>query len=136
MSEPDHILETRRWLKFSCEDLHPARIIIKSQRLPIAMYVGWCNRPLKNPSKAFLSSCKSISIASTIWMLYGILSPMIGPQRQNSPLGCFDGRAVEARYPGEWQEANESDTRFAMNQVNAILDATKTVFAIHGLSLQ
>jgi hypothetical protein len=44
--------------------------------------------------------------------------------------------AVEARYPGDWQEANQSDARFAVNQASEILDAIKTDFAVHGLTVR
>lgn len=42
---------------------------------------------------------------------------------------------MEARYPGNWQEANESDARFAIKQAEEILDTVKTDFAIQGLTM-
>jgi len=40
---------------------------------------------------------------------------------------------VEARYPGDWQEASESDVRFAVQQAEEILDAILTDFMVRGL---
>jgi hypothetical protein len=41
--------------------------------------------------------------------------------------------AVEARYPGDWQEASEADARFAVQQAEKILDAVLTDFAVREL---
>lgn len=51
MSEAEHILETRRWLKYAGEDLHTAQVIINEQTIACRHGVGWRNSPPKNPSK-------------------------------------------------------------------------------------
>lgn len=50
-------------------------------------------------------------------------------------LAILTERAVEARYPGDWQEANESDASFAIKQAEEILDTIKTDFAIQGFTM-
>jgi len=43
--------------------------------------------------------------------------------------------AVEARYPGNWQEANLSDAKFAVKQAGDISDTVLSDFMIHGLKI-
>ena len=41
--------------------------------------------------------------------------------------------AVEARYPGEWPEASEDDSRTAVEQASAVLDSARSDLAAGGL---
>jgi hypothetical protein len=43
--------------------------------------------------------------------------------------------AVEARYPGNWQEANLTDAQFAVKQAGEIFDTVLSDFALHGLKI-
>jgi len=40
--------------------------------------------------------------------------------------------AVEARYPGDWQEVSEADARSAVQQAEEMLDAVLTDFKVRG----
>lgn len=137
MSEPEHILETRRWLKFAREDLHAAQVIIKEPTIAYR-HVCWLAQ------QAAEKSIKSILVFLQIDFhrihdldaLRNLLPDDWIVKERFPDLAALTEWAVEARYPGEWQEANESDARLAVNQANDILDAIQTDFAVHGLTVK
>jgi HEPN domain-containing protein len=137
MSEPEHILETRRWLKFASEDLHAAQVIINEPTIAYR-HVCWLAQ------EAAEKSIKSILVFLQIDFhrihdldaLRNLLPNDWSMKTKFPDLAALTEWAVEARYPGDWQDTNESDAQFAMNQASEIQDAIKTDFAVHGLTVR
>jgi HEPN domain-containing protein len=131
MSGPEHILETERWLKYAGEDLHAAQVIIGE---PTIAYRHACWLAQQAAEKAIKSILIFLQIdfhrIHDLDALRNLIPDGWSVKTEFPDLAVLTEWAVEARYPGDWQEANEADARFAVEQATAILDTIKTDFAL------
>jgi hypothetical protein len=51
MSEAEHVLETRRWLRYAGEDLHTAKVIISEPTIAYRHVCWLAQQSAENPSK-------------------------------------------------------------------------------------
>jgi HEPN domain-containing protein len=96
MSEPDFVIEAKRWLQYAQEDLNAAELI------------------LKHPTIAHRHVC---------WLA-----------QQCADLAELTEWAVESRYPGDWQEANEHDAQLAFKQARDVLESIRVDLKNQGMS--
>lgn len=136
MSEPEYMIDTRRWLKYAQEDLHTAQVIIGDATIAYRHVCWLAQQCAEKAIKAIL-----IYLQIEFHRIHDLdalrnLAPEDWLVRTKFPdLAILTEWAVEARYPGDWQEASESDARFAVQQAADILDAVLTDFAAHGLKI-
>jgi hypothetical protein len=72
-----------------------------------------------------------------IWMRSAISSQPAGKCKEEHPdLAYLTEWAVEARYPGDWPEATESDARSAVEQARAVWISVCADLTRHGFDVQ
>ncbi len=134
MSEAEHILETRRWLKYAREDLHAAQVILGDATVAYR-HVCWLAQQCAE--KALKSVLIYLQIEfhriHDLDALRNLIPDGWSVRTRFPDLAVLTEWAVEARYPGDWAEASESDARFAVRQAQGILEAVLADFAAHGL---
>jgi len=136
MSEPERILETQRWIKYASEDLHAAQIIISEPTIAHRHVCWLAQQSAEKSIKAVLIFLQiDFHRIHDLDALRNLIPDDWSVKARFPDLAILTEWAVEARYPGNWQEANESDARFAIKQAEEILDTVKTDFAIQGLRM-
>ena len=129
-------LEVRRWLRFAEEDLIAARILLREQQAA-PRHVCWlAQQAAEKALKAvfvFLqldfprthSLDRLRNLLPNDWTAKGIYSDLAG-------LTIW---AVEARYPGEWEEATVAEADVALRQAQAIFAAVSDDLRHRGLGI-
>lgn len=134
MSETEYVIETRRWLKYAREDLHTAQVIISE---PTIAYRHVCWLAQQCAEKAIKAILIYLQIEfhriHDLDALRDLIPEGWSVKTRFPDLAILTEWAVEARYPGDWQEASEADARFAVQQAEKILDAVLTDFAVREL---
>jgi HEPN domain-containing protein len=134
MSEAEHILETRRWLKDAGEDLHTAQVIIKE---PTIAYRHVCWLAQQSAEKSIKAVLIFLQIdfhrVHDLDALQNLIPDGWSVKVKFPDLAILTEWAVEARYPGNWPEANLLDAKFAVKQAGDIFDAVLSDFMVHGL---
>lgn len=134
MSTSEAWAEARRWIRFAEEDLQAAQ----------AMLVGTTAAPRHAcwlAQQAAEKALKAVLISHEIdfpWRhdldaLRNLLPEGLKTRDDHPDLAALTEWAVEARYPGEWPEASEDDSRTAVEQASAVLDSARSDLAAGGL---
>ena len=130
------VQEARRWLQFSAEDLEVAQRLLKD-RLSAPRHVCWLSQQAaENALKAALVP-EEIDFPYThdLNVLRNLLPDNWPLPVDHSELADLTEWAVEARYPGEWPEATESDAIRAESQARATRDSVVTEFRRRGINV-
>jgi HEPN domain-containing protein len=137
MSEPDHLLEARRWLRYAREDLEAAEhvpddpsmaprhgCLLAQQAAEKALKAVLIFLQLDYPYRHDLDALRnSIPVGWEIKTGYPYLSDL-------------SGWVVEARYPGDWPDATVADARLAAEQARSVYECVQRDLARHGLPLR
>jgi HEPN domain-containing protein len=121
MSEAERLAEVRRWLRYAHEDLVAAETMIEQPEM-VPRHACWlaqqaAEKALKAvlvflqidfPRRHDLDALRNLMPAG--WQL----------KEELPDLADLTEWAVEARYPGDWPDATESDARFAVQQAWAV----------------
>src|SRR3990172_517118 len=121
MSESEHLAETKRWLRYAQEDLMAAEAMLTGVGFE-SRHVCWL---------AQQSSEKALK-AALVWLqidfpwrhdldaLRILLPDDWQVKHEQLDLATLTEWAMEARYPGDWPEANEADAQRTVEQARAI----------------
>lgn len=137
MSETEQHVETRRWLRYAREDLEAAEALM-AQRTFVPRHVCWlaqqaAEKALKAvlvfleidfPRRHDLDALRNLAPAG--WQV----------KEEHPDLAELTEWAVEARYPGDWSDANEADARSAVEQARAVWESVYADFIRHGFRLE
>ena len=129
MNDPETVDEARRWLRFAKEDLDVAQRLLITDGTP-------------SRHVCFLSQQAAEKALKTALVLEGIdfpyrhdldalrnLLPDSWPvRRTHTDLAQLTEWAVEARYPGDWQEATAADGEQAVSQAQGVYDSIAAEF--------
>jgi HEPN domain-containing protein len=136
MNEAEHILETRRWLKYAGEDLHTAQVIISEPTIACRHVCWLAQQSAEKSIKAILIFLQIDYHRTHDLDALRNLVPDGWPVKAKFPdLAILTEWAVEERYPGNWQEASLSDAQFALKQAGDIFDTVLSDFMIRGLKI-
>lgn len=134
MSEPEHVIEARRWLRYAREDLHTAQVIIGDATIAYR-HVCWLAQQCAE--KALKSVLIYLQIEfhriHDLDALRDLIPGEWSVRTKFPDLAILTEWAVEARYPGNWTEASETDARFAVQQAEQLLDTVLKDFVVRGL---
>jgi HEPN domain-containing protein len=136
MNEPDHLAETRRWLRFAAEDLGFAETAFKEEGNP-PRHICWLAQQAaeKALKGALVFLQKDFSKTHDLDALRNLL-PKGWRARQDCPgLADLTEWALEARYPGDWPEATRDDARAALKQARGVLEAVMDDLGRNGFVL-
>jgi HEPN domain-containing protein len=136
MREAEHILETRRWLKYASEDLHTAQVIIKEPTIAYRHVCWLAQQSAEKSIKAILIFLQiDFHRIHDLDALRNLIPEGWSVKAKFPDIAILTEWAVEARYPGNWQEANLSDATFAVKQAEDISDTVLSDFMIHELKI-
>lgn len=133
MSETEQAREAKRWLKYAREDLHTAQVILGDATIAYR-HVCWLAQQCAEKSiKAILIYLQiEFHRIHDLDTLRDLLPEGWLVKKQFPDLAILTEWAVEARYPGNWREASETDARFAVRQAADMLDAILVDFNLRG----
>ncbi|MDE0431263.1 MAG: HEPN domain-containing protein [Caldilineaceae bacterium] len=130
------VQEARRWLQFSAEDLDVARRLL-TDRLSAPRHVRWLSQQAAEKALKAALVLEEIDFPYThdLNVLRNLLPDSWILQADHSELADLTEWAVEARYPGEWPEATETDAIRAEVQASLVLDSVVLEFRRRGLQV-
>ena len=135
MKEPDFIVEARHWLKYAQEDLDAANVILQ---YPTIAHRHACWLAQQSAEKAIKGALIYLQIdfrrTHDLDVLLNLLPADWDVRRRFPDLAELTEWAVESRYPGEWQEANEYDAEQAFQQAREVLESILADLKKQGLS--
>lgn len=128
--------EAQRWLQFSAEDLDVAQRLL-ADRLSAPRHVCWLSQQAAEKALKAALVLEEVDFPYThdLNALRNLL-PDSWPVRVDHPdLTQLNQWAVEARYPGEWPEATESDAVRAESEARATHDSVVAEFQRRGINV-
>ena len=134
MKEPDYIVEAKRWLQYAREDLNAAELILQHPTIA-HRHVCWLAQQCVEKAMKGALIYLQVDFRRThdLDVLLNLL-PFESEIRANfADLAELTEWAVESRYPGDWQEANQHDARSAFGQAKEVLEIVLAELKKHGL---
>ena len=130
------VREARRWLQFSAEDLDVAQRLL-TDRLSAPRHVCWLSQQAAEKALKAALVLEEIDFPYThdLNVLRNLLPDSWILQADHSDLADLTEWAVEARYPGEWPQATESDAVRAESEARATRDSVVTEFRRRGINV-
>lgn len=129
MSAPELVSEANRWLRFAAEDLKVAQNLLASnesaprhicflaqQSAEKALKVALVLEGMDSPFRHDLDALRNL--LPNTWPVC----------REHSDLAQLTEWAVEARYPGDWEEPTAMDAEQAVLQARGVYDSIATEF--------
>ncbi len=135
MSEAEHLREARRWLQYAREDLTAAHTMLGQPGF-VARQACWLAQ--QSAEKALKAVLQYLQIDFPRTHDLDLLRNRIpgGWQvRDRYPdLAALTEWAIEARYPGDWEEASQQDAQLAVQQAQGIYEIVMSDLQQRGLS--
>jgi HEPN domain-containing protein len=134
MSEPENILEARRWMKYAREDLQTADLILGHPTIAYR-HVCWLSQQVveKVLKAALIFLQFEFPRTHDLDVLRNLLPGEWEAKMVSPDLAVMTEWAVEARYPGDWPDATESDARTAYDLAKKISEAMEIDLGNRGL---
>ena len=135
MSEPEHLVETRRWLRYAEEDLRAAEA---SLLLPGVQprHVCWLAQQATEKALKAILIFEQLDYPRRhdLDLLFGLIPAGWSVKHEQADLACLTEWSVEARYPGDWPAATDQDARLAIDTARVMVDAVTRDLARHGIT--
>ena len=129
--------ESRRWLRYAREDLFTAKTMLGWEEV-LSRHVCW--HAQQSAEKAIKAVLVFLQIefprSHDLDMLRNLVPDGWRLRVHHPDLAELTEWAVEARYPGDWPEAVESDARSAVEQAQAIWDSVQADLAECGYQFE
>ena len=124
MSSPEIVAEVRRWLRFAEEDLEAAESLLRDESF-VPRHVCWLSQQAAEKSiKGLLAATQAeFPFRHDLDALRNLLPENSILRREHPDLAELTEWAVEARYPGDWQEATVEDAQRAARQGRAVFES-------------
>lgn len=126
MSTPELLCETRRWLRFAKEDLESCINLASNESAPRHI----CFLAQQAAEKALKAALVLEEIDFPFWhdldALRNLLPDTWSVHHTHADLAQLTEWAVEARYPGDWEEATAMDAEQAVSQARGVYDSIAT----------
>jgi HEPN domain-containing protein len=134
MNASEHHAEARRWIRYAEEDLSAAEVLLAPANR-IARQACWlAQQAAEKALKAGLVFGQiPFPFRHDLDALRNLLPGDWETRRQNPDLAELTEWAVEARYPGDWQEPLPEDALRAVAQARGVLENMLADLARHGL---
>ena len=134
MSEAEHIEETRRWLRYAQEDLVAAEAMLSSSET-MPRHVCWlAQQAVEKAIKAILIFLQiDFPYTHDLDVLRNLVPDGWQLKADYPDLAELTEWAVEARYPGSWPDATETDAHAAARQARNVWDAVNRDLMGRGL---
>jgi HEPN domain-containing protein len=133
MSDPEALVEARRWLHYADQDLLAARSMLESRDFE-PRHICWLAQQAaeKTIKAALVYEQIEFPWRHDLEALKLLLPETWHGRDQLKDLSGLTEWAVEARYPGFWPEATLQDAEIAIDQAQAVWDALSLDFTSRG----
>jgi HEPN domain-containing protein len=132
VTDPDLLEEVGHWLRYACEDLRTAELIVGQGGVPRTA----CFHAQQAAEKAIKASLLFLQTGfpktHDLELLANRLPEGWRLAEDPSTLSDLSDWAVEPRYPGYLREATEDDTEAAIKQAREVLQTTLEDLKSHG----
>jgi HEPN domain-containing protein len=133
MSEPEALSEVRRWLRYAQEDLRTAEALLAQKGIPPRHICWLAQQAAEKALKAILVFLQvDFPKIHDLDALRNLLPDGWKVKSEHSDLADLSEWAVEARYPGDWPEADEAEAISAVERARAILKSVSDDLCSHG----
>ena len=127
MQVPDRLTDTARWLRYAKEDLRTAETLLRQPHAPPRHACWHAQQAAEKALKAALIFLQIDFPRTHDLNILRNLVPGSWQLKAGPPdLASLSEWAVEARYPGEWQEATETEAYTAVGQARAVWTSIST----------
>jgi len=136
MSAVDPVEEARRWFRYAQEDLTAAEAMLGENDVA-PRHVCWLAQQAAEKALKAVLVFLQIDFPKThdLDALRNLI-PEDWPLKKNQPdLASLTEWAVEARYPGDWPEAVETDARSAIEHARAVWRSVQNDLASRGFGV-
>ena len=129
MSAPELVSEANRWLRFAAEDLKVAQNLLASNESAPRHICFLAQQSAEKALKAALVLEEmDFPFRHDLDALRNLLPNTWPVRREHSDLAQLTEWAVEARYPGDWEEATAMDAEQAVLQARGVYDSIAAEF--------
>ena len=137
MNEPEHLVETRRWLQYAREDLEGAETLL-AQRVIVPRHICWlAQQSVEKALKAILIFLAiDFPRRHDLDTLRNLVPHDWQVKTEHADFATLTEWAVEARYPGDWPDATEADACAAVEQARAVWQSIQADFLRHGFTIE
>ena len=129
MNDPELVGEARRWLRFATEDLEVAQRLLIADEAPSRHACSLAHQAAEKALKAALVlEGIDFPFRHDLDALRQLLPETWSVRRTHPDLAQLTEWSVEARYPGDWQEATATDAERAVSQARGVCHSVATEF--------
>ena len=134
MNAPEHLAETRRWLRYAREDLEGAETLLE-RRPVVPRHICWlAQQSVEKAMKAMLVFlARDFPRHHDLDTLRHLIPDDWQVKTTHADLASLTEWAVEARYPCDWPDATEADARAAVEQARVVWASIQADFLRHGI---
>jgi HEPN domain-containing protein len=137
MSEAERLRETRRWLRYACQDLVAAEAMLgRSDMWP--RHACWlAQQAAEKAIKAILVFLQiDFPRSHDLDALRNLVPDGWQLKLEHPDLAGLSEWSVEARYPGDWPDAVQADAHSAVKQARLVWDSVCSDLASHGFDVE
>ena len=129
MSAPEFVSEANRWLRFAAEDLNVAQNLLASNESAPRHICFLAQQSAEKALKAALVLEEmDFPFRHDLDALRNLLPDTWPVRREHGDLAQLTEWAVEARYPGDWEEPTAMDAEQAVLQARGVYNSIATEF--------
>ena len=122
MSDPELVDQARRWLRFALEDLDVAQCLLAADGSQPRHACFLAQQAALVPEET------DFPLRHDLDALRNLLPDTWSVRRTHTDLAQLTQWALEARYPGDWQEATEDDANRAVSQARGVCNSIAAQF--------
>ena len=129
MNDPELVDEARRWLRFAAEDIDVAQRLLATDGPTVRHTCFLAQQAAEKALKAALVlEGIDFPFRHDLDALRNLLPDTWSVRRTHTDLAQLTEWAVEARYPGDWQEATATDAEQAVSQAREVYNSIAADF--------
>lgn len=129
MNDSEFVDEARHWLRFATEDLDVAQRLLAVDEAPPRHACALAQQAAEKALKAALVlEGIDFPFRHDLDALRNLLPDTWSVRRTHTDLAQLTEWAVEARYPGDWQEATATDAEQAVSQARGVYNSIAAEF--------
>jgi len=137
MSGADPRQEARRWLRYAHQDLGTAELLLGQPSVAPRQACWLAQQAAEKGLKAALVFLQiEYPKRHDLDVLRNLLPAGWQVKEEHPQLGALTEWAVEARYPGDWSEATETEAQTAVTQARAVWERVCADLAERGLGVE